>query len=84
MIGGAGEFLREFGGFGRGPGQFNVPDGIDEDGDGRLYVGDVRNDRVQVGSITIGCVFECVYEERQRGIELLHQLCVSFPYVFIV
>lgn len=48
-----GKVLRYFGSFGSGEGQFNVPDGLEEDGDGRLYVGDVRNNRVQVRVIDL-------------------------------
>jgi hypothetical protein len=43
-----GEYLSEFGTCGDGPGQFNVPHGLGVGRDGRIYVGDGRNNRVQV------------------------------------
>lgn len=43
-----GEFLRAFGTFGMGAGQFYYPYGIGVDTDGNIYVGDTHNRRVQV------------------------------------
>ena len=43
-----GRFVTAFGGHGSGPGQFNAVHGIDVDRDGRIYVVDRLNKRVQV------------------------------------
>ena len=43
-----GEFVSEFGSVGDGPGQFDLIHGIGVDRDGRIYVADRENDRVQV------------------------------------
>jgi DNA-binding beta-propeller fold protein YncE len=43
-----GGYIRSWGEHGRGPGQFRVPHGIAVDMDGRVYVADRENDRVQV------------------------------------
>lgn len=43
-----GEYMRSWGEHGRGPGQFRVPHGIAVDIEGRVYVADRENDRVQV------------------------------------
>ena len=42
-----GEFLMEFGGHGKGDGEFDMPWGICVDELGDVYVADWRNDRVQ-------------------------------------
>jgi DNA-binding beta-propeller fold protein YncE len=42
-----GRYLGQFGGFGSGAGQFNLPWGIGLDKDGNVYVADWRNDRIQ-------------------------------------
>jgi peptidylamidoglycolate lyase len=47
-FGPAGEFVREWGQPGSGPGQFNVPHGIAVDTAGRVYVADRGNARIQV------------------------------------
>ena len=44
----AGEFLFSFGGFGSGPGQFSVPHAIAIDSQGRVFVADRDNNRVQI------------------------------------
>ncbi len=44
----AGRLLQSWGEPGRGPGQFNLPHGIDVDRDGRVYVADRENSRIQV------------------------------------
>ena len=43
-----GEYLYEFGSCGDGPGEFDVVHGLGIDRDGRIYVADRSNDRVQV------------------------------------
>lgn len=43
-----GEFLLEWGRHGRGPGEFDVPHGIALDSQGRVYVADRSNARIQV------------------------------------
>jgi len=43
-----GNFLRAWGKFGDGPGEFNLPHTIAVDGQGRVYVGDRENERVQI------------------------------------
>ena len=43
-----GRYLKEWGTKGKGEGQFNLPHAIVLDPDGRIYVGDRENDRVQV------------------------------------
>lgn len=43
-----GAFLMQWGGYGSGPGQFYRPMGIGVASDGRIYVGDTWNGRVQV------------------------------------
>jgi DNA-binding beta-propeller fold protein YncE len=43
-----GRYLKEWGTKGKGEGQFNLPHAIVLDQDGRIYVGDRENDRVQV------------------------------------
>lgn len=42
-----GEFLREWGSFGTGKGQFNIPHSITMDNKGLVHVGDRQNQRVQ-------------------------------------
>jgi streptogramin lyase len=41
-----GKFLDQFGGDGDGPGQFRAPDSIAVDGQGRVYVGDIKGVQV--------------------------------------
>jgi DNA-binding beta-propeller fold protein YncE len=43
-----GRYIKEWGTNGQGEGQFNLPHAIVLDEDGRIYVGDRQNDRVQV------------------------------------
>jgi DNA-binding beta-propeller fold protein YncE len=43
-----GRYSRSWGAHGRGPGQFRVPHGIAVDTEGRVFVADRENDRVQV------------------------------------
>jgi len=43
----AGNLLMFWGGAGRGPGQFNLPAGLFVDPEGRLFVADSYNHRVQ-------------------------------------
>ena len=43
-----GKFIREFGTRGDGPGQFNQPHALAFDSQGRLFVGDRGNNRVQI------------------------------------
>jgi hypothetical protein len=43
-----GTFLRQWGGFGTDPGQFFRPMGIAIAADGRIFVGDTWNGRVQI------------------------------------
>jgi sugar lactone lactonase YvrE len=43
-----GTFLRQWGGFGTDPGQFYRPMGIAIASDGRIFVGDTWNGRVQI------------------------------------
>ncbi|MBI4719753.1 MAG: 6-bladed beta-propeller, partial [Chitinivibrionia bacterium] len=45
-----GQYLRQWGTSGTAPGQFQFPFGIAVDGNGRVYVADSHNDRVQVFS----------------------------------
>ena len=42
-----GKYLGQFGSFGSGPGQLNIPWGLGLDTDGNVYVADWRNDRIQ-------------------------------------
>ena len=44
----AGEYLMEWGELGTGPGQFDLVHGVDVDRDGRVYVADRSNNRIQV------------------------------------
>ena len=44
----AGEFLMTWGKRGNGPGEFNLPHAIQLDSEGRVYVGDRENNRIQV------------------------------------
>jgi len=43
-----GRFIKSWGGKGSGPGQFQVAHGIDIDADGRLWVADRENQRIQI------------------------------------
>ena len=43
-----GKFLMEWGKKGKGPGEFNLPHGIAQDAQGRIYVADRSNFRIQV------------------------------------
>jgi streptogramin lyase len=43
-----GRFLKAWGTFGSGPGEFNLPHSIVTDGQGRVYVGDRENKRIQI------------------------------------
>src|SRR5579862_986609 len=43
-----GNFVRTWGRYGTGPGEFNLPHSIAIDGEGRVYVGDRENKRIQV------------------------------------
>jgi sugar lactone lactonase YvrE len=43
-----GTFLESFGEFGSGPGQFSVPHAMDFDSQGRLFVADRGNNRIQI------------------------------------
>ncbi|MBL8793532.1 MAG: hypothetical protein JNM56_06490 [Planctomycetia bacterium] len=43
-----GKYLKEWGTKGKGEGQFNLPHAICIDGDGKVYVGDRENNRVQL------------------------------------
>ncbi|XP_013421961.1 tripartite motif-containing protein 3 [Lingula anatina] len=43
-----GQVVKEFGGFGRRPGEFNEPSGVGIDAFGNIVVADSKNDRVQV------------------------------------
>jgi sugar lactone lactonase YvrE len=44
----SGQFVLSFGEFGSGPGQFNVPHAIAIDSNGRLFVADRDNNRIQI------------------------------------
>jgi DNA-binding beta-propeller fold protein YncE len=46
-----GELLKTWGEHGSGPGQFELPHKLDIDGQGRLYVCDRNNDRIQIFSL---------------------------------
>jgi DNA-binding beta-propeller fold protein YncE len=48
-----GTFVGKWGGFGQGPYQFDNPSGITHDDQGRLYIADAGNDRIQVYSTTV-------------------------------
>jgi hypothetical protein len=43
-----GKFIKEWGSFGDGPGQFNQPHALAMDSQGRLFVGDRGNNRIQI------------------------------------
>ena len=43
-----GKFIKQWGGHGRGPGQFEMPHCLALDSKGRLYVGDRDNNRIQI------------------------------------
>jgi sugar lactone lactonase YvrE len=43
-----GKFIKQWGGHGRGPGQFEMPHCLAMDSKGRLYVGDRDNNRIQI------------------------------------
>jgi streptogramin lyase len=45
---GEGNFLKSWGRYGSGPGEFNLPHSVVVDGEGRVYVGDRENQRIQV------------------------------------
>jgi DNA-binding beta-propeller fold protein YncE len=53
-----GQFLGKWGGYGSGPYQFKNPTGIAHDAQGRLYVADAGNDRIQVFDPVLPKVFE--------------------------
>lgn len=44
----AGKFLKTWGKKGAGPGEFNLPHAVQVDAEGRVYVGDRENNRIQV------------------------------------
>jgi hypothetical protein len=48
----AGQFLLNIGETGTGPGQFGLPAGVAIGGDGRIYVADSYNHRVQIFKYT--------------------------------
>ena len=48
-----GEFLRKWGGYGSGDGQFSSPIGIAVNGEGIVYVADTFNNRVQVFKVEL-------------------------------
>ncbi len=43
-----GKYLKEWGKYGSGPGEFNLPHSVVVDGEGRVYVGDRENKRIQI------------------------------------
>jgi streptogramin lyase len=45
-----GDWVKQWGGPGKGPGEFNTPHGIASDAQGNIYVADRNNDRIQVFS----------------------------------
>jgi sugar lactone lactonase YvrE len=73
-----GAFLKSWGGKGTGPGQFQVAHGIDIDANGRLWVADRENQRVQVFEQD----GELVREIKYRGLPC--DVVIGREYIYMV
>ncbi len=66
-----GKFLKEFGRHGRGPGEFMGPHGLAFDSQGRLFVADRSNNRIQIFDSTMNVVDEWAHFGRPSNLWIL-------------
>ena len=66
-----GEFVREVGKMGAGPGEFMGPHALAYDADGRLYVADRSNNRIQILDENLNFVDDWRHFGRPSGITVL-------------
>ena len=66
-----GKFLKEFGRHGRGPGEFMGPHGLAFDSQGRLFVADRSNNRIQIFDSNMNVVDEWTHFGRPSNLWIL-------------